>query len=117
MLQSVEVPQAAALKACLTQPRNTTMKITAAIKKCFDGDDDSRFDWEDFARINKVSVKLSLLAGAQLLPGSGPGQQRGDSEDGECRDLLLHGDGLAWSEREPKVWRGHFGLQNSHWNC
>ena len=54
----MEVPQAAALQACLTQPRNTTMKITAAIEKCFDGDDDSRFDWEDFARINKVSAEL-----------------------------------------------------------
>ena len=50
----VDIPQRAAIRACMTSPDDLMSKIDKATTECL-GQDDT-FDWDDFSELNTVEL-------------------------------------------------------------
>ena len=67
----MDIPQEAAIRACLTSPDDLLSKIAKATNECL-GQDDT-FDWNDFSELNTVEVDILKSSSPWNLTFSGLG--------------------------------------------
>ena len=65
----VDIPQRAAIRACMTSPDDLMSKIDKATTECL-GQDDT-FDWDDFSELNTVEVIFESRLHAGVSPSQG----------------------------------------------